>query len=142
MVAKADILYRWYNEVWIAGHHDRIEQIYQPEIADKCLLPGETADIDDVRELVTVLGDRITDQTVRIVKTIETGDWVAALVEMHGKCTDTHKPVFMRWMTMVRIKDDLIVESYPCINFLRFFEQLGQLPNDSFELLLGRTVLR
>jgi hypothetical protein len=40
------------------------------------------------------------------------------------------------------VEGNNIVESYPSVNFLSFFEQLGQLPENAFELLLGGTSLR
>ncbi len=70
------------------------------------------------------------------------GEWVSALVEMYGFKAGTDKPINMRWLTMVRLDKEIIVESYPAVDFVSLFEQLGQLPPNSFELLLSGTVLK
>jgi hypothetical protein len=61
---------------------------------------------------------------------------------MTGFRAGTGKPVQVRWPTMYRVEDGCIVESYPQINLLPLFEQPGQLPPHSLELMLGCSVLR
>ena len=89
-----------------------------------------------------MLGGLLSNQRISVIHTIEAGDWVSAIILMDGQRTDTGTPVQMRWITYVRVAEGRIVESYPSVNFLSFFEQLGQLPENTFELLLGGTVLR
>ncbi len=141
MQSKADIIHKWYEDVWIGGDLDKVEQMYQPAPDDESLIPGATISVEETREMIVVLANLITDIRVRIIHTVEKGEWVSALVEIYGFKLGTETPVYMRWLTMVRIDGDRIVESYPSVNFLSFFEQLGQLPDDAFELLLSGTVL-
>lgn len=142
MQTKADIIHRWYKDVWENGEWDKIERYYTPASDNACLIPGGTISLDEVRELIQVLNDLVSNQHIDIVHSIENGDWVSALVQLDGVRAGTKEPVTMRWQTLVRIADQRIVESYPTVNFLNFFEQLKQLPENSFELLLSGTVLR
>ncbi|MFK7868848.1 MAG: ester cyclase [Roseobacter sp.] len=142
MRTKAETIQKWYEDIWINGNLDRIDQIYRPAPEADSLIPGGLIDVVEARELVTVFNNLITDQKIRIVHCVENGDWASALIEMYGFKAGTDTPVNMRWLTMVRITNDVIVESYPSVDFLSLFEQLGQLPKDSFELLLSGTVFK
>ena len=142
MASKADIILRWYKDIWIDGDWEKIDYLYQPAADTDCLIPGGTAPQAETRELVAVLNNLISDQRVRVIHTVEDGNWISALVEMYGFKAGTEIPVYMRWTTMVRVEGSCIVESYPSVNFVSFFEQLGQLPENAFELLLSGTVLQ
>jgi len=142
MANKKDTIFRWYQEVWINGRWEQMDEIYRPAADEDCLIPGATADPEEAREIVTALNCLISNHKLRIINVIEEGDWVSALVEMTGVKAGTETPVEVRWLTMSRVEDGCIVESYPQVNLLSFFEQLGQLPPHSFELMLGGSALR
>ena len=132
MSDKADVIRKWYEDVWIAGDIDRIADIYQPADDKDCLIEGSTEGPEGSRFRIVVVQPSPPG----------TDPHVSAIILMDGQRTDTGAPVQMRWITYVRVADGRIVESYPSVNFLSFFEQLGQLPENTFELLLGGTVLR
>jgi hypothetical protein len=136
------IILEWYEDVWIKGNFDRMDDLYQPAPMEECLNPGVSISCDDVRELATVFNSLVSDQRVRIVHCIEDIPWVSAMVEMRGVREGTDEPVYMRWLTMMRIEHGRILESYPSIDFLSFFEQLGQLPDNAFELMLSGTIFK
>lgn len=142
MLRKTKIIQRWYEEVWIKGNWDMIDQIYRPTRENEALIPGGLIDTEEARELVSIFNNLITDQEIRVVHCVEEGEWLSALVEMNGLKAGTDRPVNMRWLTMVRLDGDVIVESYPAVDFLSLFEQLGQLPPNSFELLLSGTAFK
>ena len=142
MSSTTDVIHRWYHDIWINGHWDRLDTIYQPAPSEECLIPGGTADRNEARETATALTSLVTDHKLCILHTVEQGDWVSALVEMTGLKAGTDVPVQLRWLTLSRIANGRIVESYPQMDLLSFFEQLGQLPPHSFELMLGGAELR
>ncbi len=142
MLSKPEIIQRWYEEIWVKGNWGMIDQIYRPAPESESLIPGGLIDTLEARELVTIFNNLITDQKIRIVHCVADGEWVSALVEMYGFKAGTDKPINMRWLTMVRLDKEIIVESYPAVDFVSLFEQLGQLPPNSFELLLSGTVFK
>ncbi|MEM9576271.1 MAG: nuclear transport factor 2 family protein [Pseudomonadota bacterium] len=142
MRSKAEIIHQWYKDIWIGGDLDKVEQMYCPVPDEDALVPGALTSIEETREMVVVLANLVGEMQVRVIHSIEQDDWVSAQLEVSGCKQGTDVPVSLRWLTMVRFEDGRIVESYPSVNFLSFFEQLGQLPADSFELLLSGTVLR
>lgn len=141
MSSSTDVIHRWYHEIWINGHWDRLDDIYCPAPDADCLIPGATADRTEARETVMALTSLVTDQKLRILHIVEDGDWVSAMVELTGRKAGTEIPVQLQWITLSRVCDGRIVESYPQVNLLAFFEQLGQLPPHSFELMLAGAAL-
>ena len=142
MKQKLDIVNRWFREVWIEGNLDTIEEIYNPASADECLHADGTPATGEVFELTQVLRTLVTNKTVRIIKAIEDGPWIALMLEMEGADSASRRSVKMRWQTFMRIENGQIIENHPSVNFIALFEQLGQLPPNSFELMLAGTELK
>lgn len=142
MLTKTDIILRWYRDVWINGKVDEIDHIYRPMPDEECLIQSATASVAETKELISIFNNLVCEQKIKVIHTVEQGDWVSAMVEVTGLKIGTDIPFDMRWITMARVDGDFIVEIYPSVNFLTLFEQLKQLPENSFELLLGGTVLR
>lgn len=141
MDKKIDIVNRWFREVWIEGNLATIEKIYEPAPAHECLHEDGTPATGEVLELTQVLRTLVVNKTVRIVKAIEDGPWIALSLEMEGADSASGKPIKMRWQTFMRIENGKIIENHPSVNFINLFEQLGQLPPNSFELMLAGTEL-
>lgn len=137
-----EIIRRWYREVWTLGHLDQIDILYRPAPPEECLRAERSVARHELRELITILRELVTKTQVTVVQVLQDGDWCAAYVELTGFKAGTHQPVQMNWIAMMRLEGEYIVESYPFTNFISLFEQLGQLPRDTFELLLSGTKLK
>lgn len=74
------------------------------------------------------------DLRVRVIHIVENDDWMSAVVGMFGHQAETETPFSLEWLTMVRIQGDCIVKGYPSVDFLDFPGQVGQRPQDAFEL--------
>jgi len=142
MGRASDIILQWYEEIWTNGHVDQVNSIYAPAPPDECVVPQDNTTSEEAVEIISALTNLITQPTVKVLHIVETEPWVCALVELRGFKAGTEKPVELRWINMARIADNRIVESYRIPNLLAFFEQLGQLPDHSFELLLSGTKLK
>ncbi|MFK7881886.1 hypothetical protein [Roseobacter sp.] len=140
-MTKAEILDRWYKDVWEDGKLDVIEDYFIPEedmehtAANFRIVPSE------IREWVSILRSFVTDIKVKMLHSIEDDEWLSAMLEI--KCTNaaTGAPVKVYQQIMLRFEGNLKAESYPAFDFIRFFEQLGQLPEDTHALLLSGTRL-
>jgi HAMP domain-containing protein len=142
MLSKADVIQRWFEEVWINGRLDLIEELYDPAAAGEYLIPAGPRQKQEIGELINVLNSFVSDLRVQVIHSVEQADWISAMIKAHGLKADTDTPVHVRWLTLVRIEGETIVESYPSMDYMSFFEQMGQLPENVFELLLSGTVLR
>lgn len=145
--ARAAILKQWYVDVWERGNLDVIEdyflEVAHNEHSDhQHLVPNFGVDTKELREWLTILHSFVTDIKVNMLQTIEQGDWLSAMLEITCRQRDTQNNIRVIQQITLRFVGDKKAESYPAFDFIRFFEQLGQLPEETHALLLSGTVLR
>jgi hypothetical protein len=142
MRSAAEIIKKWYEDAWVKGNWDTPDSLYRPVSQDTCLVPDALLPLEEARELSSIMNTLVKSQKINVIHTVQEGPWISAIVEMHAENAATDEPVHMRWTAFLRIEDDRVVETYPAFDFLKYFEQLGLLPQNSFELLLSGTALR
>ena len=144
--SKADILKQWYVDVWENGNLDVIED-YFLQVAHNShnshhhLVPNFGVDTKELREWLSILHSFVTDIKVDVLQTIEQGDWISAMLRITCRQRDTSKQIEVTQQITLRFENGKKAESYPSFDFIRFFEQLEQLPEDTLALLLSGTVL-
>lgn len=136
-VPTSVILRRFYQEVWEGGRLDVIERYFHPETPDHILIDDRAVEPHEVREWMEILRSLVTNMKVEFIHTVDEGDWSAALMRVRCDCNRTHKPIEVYQQIMSRQKDGKLIESYPQFDLLRFFEQLDQLPENAYALLMG-----
>lgn len=141
-MTKADILKKWYETVWEDGRLDVIEDYFVAEPHNQYIAQSFGIEPSEIREWVSVVRSFVTDIQINILHSIEEGDWLSAMLEINCRSVATQEPIRVYQQIMLRFDGDRKAESYPAFDFIRFFEKLGQLPEDTHALLLGGTVLR
>ncbi|WP_282605659.1 ester cyclase [Pelagibius sp. Alg239-R121] len=79
----------------------------------------------------------MNDIDIQVTHSMEAGDWISALCVFHAKKNDTNEQVKMTGTVFLKIVDDKIVEAYNHWDFFSLFEQLGLIPEESFERCLA-----
>ena len=143
---KTDILRRWYKEVWEDGRLEVIDGYFldaadNTHNAGEHLVPNFGVDPNELREWLTIVHSFVTDIRVEILHSIEEGDWMSAMLEITCRPHDRREPIRVIQQIMLRFEGTKKAESYPAFDFIRFFEQLGQLPEHTHALLLSGTKL-
>lgn len=138
------ILRKWYSAVWEQGEIDLINEFYKDDVGLSAndLLPEHVSTAREVREWMIVMRSFVTDIKVDILQYMEKDDWASAVLELKCKRCDTDEPMRVMQLLTLRYEGDKVAEVYRSLDWIRFFEQLGQLPPDTHALLLGGTVLR
>ncbi len=147
MTSKNDTLRNWYATVWEGGGFDAIPGFFVNEGGNSysggyALLPDFATAPEELQEWLTILSTLVTGIRVNILHTIEEGDWISAMLEITCQRCDTGADVTAYQQVSMRIVNGKIAESYPVFDFIRFFEQLGQLPPDTHALLLTGACLK
>jgi len=137
----ADVLRRFYAEVWEQENLSAIPDYFHHRVPDDILIADRAVEVDEVREWMDVLRALVTDIKVTFLHTIDQGDWTAAFMRINCRSRANGAPVEVYQQIMSRQADGRLIESYPQFDLLRFFEQLGQLPEDVYPLLMGGTRL-
>ena len=133
---KADILQQWFDRVWTDGDIDAIPDFLAENSVATGILPDMALSSTDMPELVQLMRSQLGHLDVRLVNTIESGDWIAALLEVRSHVADTGDPVHAFGQIMARFDGNKMIEIYNSFDFLSYFEQLGQLPPNALAVLL------
>lgn len=139
---KHDILKNYYREVWENGNFDAIDGFINPSADTDRLNNNDVVETNEIREWVTIFRNFVTNIKVNTVKSIEEDDWLCAYLEINCERIDNGAPVCVYQQVIVRFVGDQVVEGYPHFDLLRFFEQIGLLPENTFELLMAGTHLK
>lgn len=137
MTSKADLLIEWYRVVWEQGNLDGISQFFSDAGAATGLVPDLAITSEEFRELVPVMHSVLGPLHVELVHAIEQGEWLAAILMITTSRADTGAPVKVVTHVMVRFDGNLMVEAYNILDFLSFFEQMGQVPPNAVALMLS-----
>lgn len=136
MTSKAEMLQRWYDEVWVRGNLNAIEEFYVPNIVASGIVPEMQVGLDDFRDLVAAFRAHVGEIDVKLPITTEQDDWLSAFLHVHTTRADNGAPIEVTGQVMVRFEDDKIVEAYNQFDFISLFEQLGQLPEDTIPICM------
>ena len=139
MSKNAELLARWYRDVWERNDLDAIARYFHPEAEADGIVPELSFDAAEFRELVGVMLTMIKDVRFEFLQVVEQDEWLCALVRFSCESRETGERMSFNTQTMVRILDDRFLEAHNAFDFLTFFEELGQLPPNSVGLLLSGT---
>jgi predicted SnoaL-like aldol condensation-catalyzing enzyme len=134
---KSEILNSWYARVWEQGDIEAIDEVFRPDTKAAGLLPDMRLGPDDFKELVAMVQELVEEIRAQIVKTVEDGDWLAALVRIHTTNSITGEQVTVSGQVMARFEGDIMVETYNAFDFLSFFEQMHLLPEQVLPICLS-----
>ncbi|TMV08773.1 ester cyclase [Ruegeria sediminis] len=135
-MTKSDVLKAWYAEVWEQGNTDAISRFFTPDTTAEGLIPEMQVGPDDFRDLVTAFRHILGDIRVDLPKIIEDGNWLSAILHVHTTRADTGAPIEVTGQVMARFRDGKVVEAYNQFDFISFFEQLGQFPQDTLPVCM------
>jgi hypothetical protein len=136
-MSKAELLERWYTRVYIDGDIDAVDDLFTETVQARGLLDDMQVGREDIHVFAMALVNLVDAPKLRLVKTVESGDWVAALIEAEGKRVRDGAPLRVMGQLMARFEGDRVSEAYNSFDFMALFQQLGLLPEDA--LVLGMT---
>ena len=137
MPHKAEILQDWFARVWTDGDLAAILEFLSPDAASKGILPDVALTPDDMPHLVQLMRAQLGPIDVRLAKTMDQGDWIAALLEVRSNVRDTGDPIQVFGQIMARFEGRMMAEVYHSFDFLTYFEQMGQVPPTALAVLLA-----
>jgi hypothetical protein len=138
---KIQVSEEWFQRVWLEEDADAIYQMFKPGSNARGLGSQPHIGPDEFRQLHTDLLGLIEKVTVSSDHAIEQGDWLAQLVTITAECRKTGRMVYIHGQMMLKIVDGCIVDAYNHLDFMSLFEQLGVLPNKTFEDCLSGKVM-
>lgn len=135
-MTKSELLREWYDQVWVQGNLDAIDQFFDPGAMAEGIIPEMQVGPEDFREMVIAFRHHVGEIKIDIPNMIENDEWVASILHVHTSRADNGAPIEVTGQVMVRFKDNKLVEAYNQFDFISLFEQLGQLPEDTLPICM------
>jgi predicted ester cyclase len=128
------ILYRWFEEVWNQGREAAIEEMLDAAVKSRGLTDAAGNEVDGLpafKDFYRQFRSAFPDIHIQVEDTVSEGDRTVARCHVTATHTGvglakapTGKPVEFRGMTMVRVRDGKIVESWNNFDFATLTKQL------------------
>lgn len=133
---NSETLRSFMSRVWEHGDLAAVDEVFVPDTVTNGLMPNLQTGPNDFKILVGLVQELITPPKITMIKTLESGNWVATMLSVEAEKADTLAPVLFSGMVFCRICEGKILEAYNNLDFISFFEQLGLLPDNTVALCL------
>lgn len=131
------ILQNWYTDIWMKGDVDSLESYFDKDALAGGILPDMMAELQDFQEIVPVVLSKISNLRFEIHDVMEQGDRAWMRLTFYGNRLPDMKPVSCAGQVMIRTQNGKIIEAYNAFDLLYFFEQMGNLPENTLPLFLA-----
>ncbi len=135
-MTKLEILRDWVDSVWSRGELHRIPDFFCDAPAADGILTDLSLGPQDFIELVTALRMRMQDIRFEFAHHMEVGDWLWALCTVHAINAATGTPIAFTGQLALRFSGSRFAQAINHFDMISMFQQLGNLPPDTFPLCL------
>ncbi|SFI74155.1 nuclear transport factor 2 family protein [Celeribacter neptunius] len=136
-----ELLEAWYEKVWVQADIEAVAEFFDVEALASGIMTDFAAHLEDMQALVPAVLQAVREVSVSFEDSMEQDDRVWARVTLHAKKAHDMTPIHIPGQVMIRIKNGKIVEAHNNFDFISYFEQMGNLPQDSIALMLAGEVL-
>ena len=134
-------LQEWYRRVWEEADVSAIDEMLAPDVTITGLEEGTFSDKDAFKLFHELVFRILRDIRPKILKTIEEGEWIAALIELNATVVANGEALSVQSHLLARIVDGKVVEGNNMIDFITAFQQIGVMPPRTLDhCLLGRSL--
>ncbi len=137
MSTSREVIETWFRRVWTEEDSTAIEELFVPDGEARGLGANALVGPQGFKQFHSALRGLLCDFVITIDKSIDVGDWIAAVCTLRAKSRKSGAPVQITGAVMIRIVDGKLTEAYNHWDFLGMFSQLGLLPTETFEKALG-----
>lgn len=135
--SKVEVAQEWYQRVWSDEDPCAIDEMMVHNTKAHGLGAQSQVGPEEFKQFQKALLGILGNVKITIDHHIEDGDWLSQLVTITGVCRNTDKDVSMTGQIMVKIVGEKLLEGYNHVDFMTLYEQLGLLPDQTFETCLS-----
>lgn len=136
MGAHRALLDTWFQRVWCENDTSFIHEACDVKMTTKGHREKGLLGPDDFEEFHGIICCLVDDISMKVLRSVEDGDWISVMYEFKGKKKGTDKPVEMTGSSMLRVHDGKIIEVYEHIDFIKLFSCLDLMPENILETCL------
>ncbi|NIZ13872.1 ester cyclase [Phaeobacter sp. HF9A] len=130
------LLHLWFDEVWNNNNLDVVDDLLHPDVIFRGSLDSLVGPDIDYKEIVTAMKTLIEQLHVTITHSLESDEFAMVRVLVQAVDPVQNREFDFTGQVLVRVKDGKFIEFYSNFDYLRMFEQLGQLPVDAMPVFL------
>jgi steroid delta-isomerase-like uncharacterized protein len=130
-----DTARRYFYEIWDRGHVEMIDQVFSSDYVNHSATDGQLPGRDGIRQFVQVFRQAFPDVSISVDLQVEEGNFVATRYTVRGTHTGTfrglqasNKPIEITGISVFRVEDGLIKESWGFLDEATLLAQIGQAP--------------
>ncbi|MGR3759195.1 ester cyclase [Roseobacteraceae bacterium NS-SX3] len=135
-MTKTELLQYWFDEVWSNGNLSVIDEMLTPDTQLNGVIAAQALPKNDYPDLVLALRNLLGPIKVRLVQTMEQGDWISARMVVDTERAGTGERFQVTGQLMTRFEGSRIAETHTHFDFFSLFEKLGQLPPDALPVCM------
>lgn len=126
---------QWFHELWEEADTAAINALSNSGTTMQGAI-SELAAPQNYGEVVTALNDLPKNIHFEYAYPVEQGEWVAVKLIVQAQSAATGDDVRFTGQIIARVKEAIVTELIATIDYMKMFEQLGQLPEDSLPICL------
>jgi len=135
-MTNSALLQLWFEEVWNKDNLEIIDDLLAPDVVFNGALDSVVSPGVDYKEVVTAMKALLDQPQVTITHSLDDGDLCMVRVKVEALDHSHTRKLDFTGQMMVRVRNGKFCEFYSNFDYLRMFEQLGQLPADSLPVCL------
>ena len=142
MLNGKEFLENWLHRVWSEEDTTAIDELFLADGKAKGLGSQPLVGPADFKLFYAALCALLRDINISVDLCVQEGPWVSAVCRFCAQSQTSSEKVDITGSIMVRIEGGMIREGYNHWDFMAMWEQLGLLPNESFETgLMGNKIV-
>lgn len=134
---NADLIRRWFDEVWNQGRTDAIDELLASDATIHGLAPGDLTGPSAFRAFHSALRTNFSKIQVKVEKTVEHGDDISAWCRVTATHRESGKTVAFTGAVLMVVRDGMVQEGWNIWDFLGLLTQLGAVDAETVGPLLG-----
>lgn len=127
------LIEEWFEQVWNQGQLEAVDRLMAPDAIGHGLPAEALSGPEGFKPFVAKFKQAFPDLHVQVEQTVSEGDLVVARCTVRGTHTGeglgiapTQRPIEITGMTMVRMRNDQMVEGWNNFDFQTLFAQLEE----------------
>jgi predicted ester cyclase len=131
MQSNAEVVKRWFREVWCEPRNAAMIDEMMVENVKLCgLNASEPLTRDDFKQLRQHLLAQYPDIQFEVTHTVESGDWIGFHVHVSGTHAESGQPIQIAGTGLAQIQGSKILESHETWDFASMLAQIGAISGD------------
>jgi len=141
MTSNIDVVKTWLRRVWAEEDETAIDDMLVTDTKALGLAPDTLVGPDGFKQFHRLFLSRLCDFDIQVDRYMEDGEWMSVLVTLNARRRDNKQPVKTTGHIYFRIVDGMVLQGDNHFDFMRLLEQMGNLPENTFEECLSGRVL-